>query len=804
MPVSSSNSHVRDRIVAPTPSDGSSDDKQQRRLSSQSSSNNSSSKAGRLFDKWKVGSTSKRKQPSDADTGTGNGASANDDNTSTLSLAQRLRVLLDLHPVNSPAPNFQPLPTPDTSPTPLSPSILLPPQLQSHHQFPVSPIFSPTSLNGLADPRQSPASSLSSQTSYYSAPLPSSPADAELAALLSSPVFMNGSLVPSAVPMDVPLRVPTPNTNGSRVHTPTATPTPTPMSPARRQSIFNILDKIGSPRARARRLSRVTGEGSRERQESVNGYPASPRSWPVSPAMSSISSVLAGSASAAYGSDGIREIEEAADDSGDDTSIMMYSPLMPTPTSLVSIADSEEIVSVVAVHEEETDEEEVGQSVQHPVPGLVGGATQPPEQSEPRSGWSWSSLWPLSSWFSSPNAGNDSTQSANSAPNTERAQRTISPQEQTPVSPRQAQVRLRRRRVWVPSRTQLSLETMWWGYRIYVPPPVLDALDSTSIETSRRGALLTAALTWFFTNFPVNVLPPTVRPVIIILQGLVPYLGYLGGILSWSWGTVRSYDEGYGVILTATWLLPIALIPSTWIPPEWPGSPRSTASVPLSPTTSQSTPTLSTLSATTVQSTPTLSSLSPTMSQSTPTPIPSSPAFLQSESAPVAIRPEQQQQPFQTYSSSGYSSFSYVSVLSPLPQFPASASFPSPTPSTIQNTNNSLYPYTYGHGHGQIYPATSPVISMPMMSPVPMNGMVMYSPASATVPFVPPSPYTTPVPAPVPVPVSGSATSTPTLASAPLSPTPSMASATSARRRRRDTTTYAPRLATVPLPDDDR
>ena len=78
----------------------------------------------------------------------------------------------------------------------------------------------------------------------------------------------------------------------------------------------------------------------------------------------------------------------------------------------------------------------------------------------------------------------------------------------------------------------------------YIPPPVLDALDSTSIETTRRAALLTAALTWFFTNLPVNVLPITVRPVIVILQGLVPYLGYLGGILSWSWGTIRSYDEG--------------------------------------------------------------------------------------------------------------------------------------------------------------------------------------------------------------------------------------------------------------------
>ncbi|KIL61128.1 hypothetical protein M378DRAFT_866535 [Amanita muscaria Koide BX008] len=61
-----------------------------------------------------------------------------------------------------------------------------------------------------------------------------------------------------------------------------------------------------------------------------------------------------------------------------------------------------------------------------------------------------------------------------------------------------------------------------------------------------------------------------------------PYLGYLGGLLSWSWGTIRTYDEGYGIILTATCLLPMALIPSIWVPPDWPGSPSSGTSVNLS------------------------------------------------------------------------------------------------------------------------------------------------------------------------------------------------------------------------------
>ncbi|GAW08996.1 hypothetical protein LENED_011114 [Lentinula edodes] len=36
------------------------------------------------------------------------------------------------------------------------------------------------------------------------------------------------------------------------------------------------------------------------------------------------------------------------------------------------------------------------------------------------------------------------------------------------------------------------------------------------------------------------------------------------GVISWTWESVKEYDTGYGVILNATWLLPVALIPSTW------------------------------------------------------------------------------------------------------------------------------------------------------------------------------------------------------------------------------------------------
>lgn len=432
----SSDSHVPFQRIGRSQSIRSADDHENRA---------SSSKTGRLLGKLKVGSGSKRKQASVGSPAPSR-TSSNEGGVSPFRLAQRLRTLLDAHPVNSPAPSFQHLPTPETSPSPPS----VPRSFQQSEPFPT--------LN------QTPESLVSSPATFFSAP--SSPADAELAALLSSPILPGGAL-PSSFdfpPSDTPTTpVAGPSTIVYQPHT------PTPSSPGRHETVFNILDRIGSPKARARRLSRVTVDGSpsRDRRESLN---ASPRAWPVSPAMSSISSVLdSGSVAAAYGSDGMRSIEEETsdDEDDDDTSIMMYSPLMPTPTSLVAIAESE--ISVIAVHEESDGDEDV-EPVQHTPPPPPASEPQPPEQTQ-SSGWGLGKLWrPFSSWFSSTSPTSSSTQpNATSNANPVEPPTTPRVQQSTAPSPRptSTQVRLRRRRVWVPSRTQLSLETTWWGYRMY-------------------------------------------------------------------------------------------------------------------------------------------------------------------------------------------------------------------------------------------------------------------------------------------------------------------------------------------------
>jgi len=125
---------------------------------------------------------------------------------------------------------------------------------------------------------------------------------------------------------------------------------------------------------------------------------------------------------------------------------------------------------------------------------------------------------------------------------------------------------------WVPSPDKISFQATWWGYRLYLPPPVLDVLNNTRLKAAKRAAIITTALQWLLGHVPLTVVPPQFRVGVLVARRLVPYLGYVGGFVAWSWGTMKSFDKGHGIVLTATWLLPVALIPGTWEPNEVPES----------------------------------------------------------------------------------------------------------------------------------------------------------------------------------------------------------------------------------------
>jgi len=117
---------------------------------------------------------------------------------------------------------------------------------------------------------------------------------------------------------------------------------------------------------------------------------------------------------------------------------------------------------------------------------------------------------------------------------------------------------------WVPSTTQISVYAAWWGYRLYLPPSVMAALDSVSFKATTQAAMVTGALKWLLDQVPTMLVPPQFRPALMMMKRLGPIVGYVGVFVAWSWGRIKTHDKGNGVVLTATWLLPVALVPMAW------------------------------------------------------------------------------------------------------------------------------------------------------------------------------------------------------------------------------------------------
>ncbi|OJT12596.1 hypothetical protein TRAPUB_10837 [Trametes pubescens] len=224
--------------------------------------------------------------------------------------------------------------------------------------------------------------------------------------------------------------------------------------------------------------------------------------------------VSSGNASSAEGSEGSADGSDVTME--DDDSVMFYAPLIPNAASTVELARSE----IVSVDENGTIVDVILDDA--PLPGIA----------PPKTGFG--KIWPFSSGTTS-----------------------------TPATSPKPKV-LTEKRVWVPSTTQLSLQVMWWGYRLWLPPSIMNLLNDKEIEAAKLSAMLTSALTWLLNNVPNSALPSTLRPALALVKSLVPYLGYIGGFVAWSWGAIKGFDIGNGVTLTATWLLPIALIPGTW------------------------------------------------------------------------------------------------------------------------------------------------------------------------------------------------------------------------------------------------
>lgn len=78
----------------------------------------------------------------------------------------------------------------------------------------------------------------------------------------------------------------------------------------------------------------------------------------------------------------------------------------------------------------------------------------------------------------------------------------------------------------------------------YLPPPVLGVLNNKRMENTKRAALLTTALTWLLNHIPAAAVPLQMRPALPLLRRIIPYTGYLGAFVAWSWEAIRAFDKG--------------------------------------------------------------------------------------------------------------------------------------------------------------------------------------------------------------------------------------------------------------------
>ncbi|KDE09496.1 hypothetical protein MVLG_00396 [Microbotryum lychnidis-dioicae p1A1 Lamole] len=92
----------------------------------------------------------------------------------------------------------------------------------------------------------------------------------------------------------------------------------------------------------------------------------------------------------------------------------------------------------------------------------------------------------------------------------------------------------------------MSFFIYYWGFEITLPPPTMLSLSQ-------------------FRNFQNTLF--AVLQAFVIAGGapeLAPFIRYISMYMDTEWDGIARQDKGNGVVLAATWLLPIALVPRAW------------------------------------------------------------------------------------------------------------------------------------------------------------------------------------------------------------------------------------------------
>ncbi|KAF9349193.1 hypothetical protein BGX26_012502 [Mortierella sp. AD094] len=101
---------------------------------------------------------------------------------------------------------------------------------------------------------------------------------------------------------------------------------------------------------------------------------------------------------------------------------------------------------------------------------------------------------------------------------------------------------------FIPSKTTVSSHAYWWGYEIFIPQEALSRIASAQDVSSA------------FLGF--------LGSVGLIVPSIVPFLGYIAAYVGLEFTLIKAQNEGKGVILASTWLVPVALVPRAWDAPD--------------------------------------------------------------------------------------------------------------------------------------------------------------------------------------------------------------------------------------------
>ncbi|KAG0363461.1 hypothetical protein BC939DRAFT_491324 [Gamsiella multidivaricata] len=99
-----------------------------------------------------------------------------------------------------------------------------------------------------------------------------------------------------------------------------------------------------------------------------------------------------------------------------------------------------------------------------------------------------------------------------------------------------------------PSKDTVSSQAYWWGYEIFIPQEALARIASAQDVSSA------------FLGF--------LGSVGLVVPAIVPFLGYIAAYVGLEFAVIKAQNEGRGVILASTWLVPVALVPRAWDVPD--------------------------------------------------------------------------------------------------------------------------------------------------------------------------------------------------------------------------------------------